>query len=102
MTTQIKHFCDNCKKEVPDENNRFKVQYLVTSEDTFNRTGYQVNAWLKDQLAYRQDWCRECVTKWNLFNHVMEPKPNQCIVEPSFEDKLREIIRAEIDDARTS
>src|ERR1035437_2060192 len=106
MTTKVTVFCDRCNKEIPEKDwpQIWVVQVLVTDRDTYNRQAqtHNLNKYLKDDRN-RQEWCRPCADELNLFNVAWKaPVAAPLDTPPTFEDKLRESVREEIEDLRTN
>lgn len=101
MSTTIIRHCDHCKRELNDKDvgQLWIVQILVTNKYSYLRRGHQINQYLKAHPSW-QEWCRPCIDKMNLMFFKWEPKTPNPPAEPTFEDKLREIIQDEIKASR--
>ncbi len=92
--------CDRCQKKQDTPEQMWKVGFKVASAD--NRHSAAVDA-MPDiySMANASLWCRDCIDSLEL---ISRPKPKERDVEPppeiTFEEKLREIIRSEIEASR--
>lgn len=95
MRTITRH-CDRCKKEIPpkDWGQIWRVSIHVVNEELASR--YNNNSGSDET----QEWCRDCVDAMRLIGRAWNPKKEgDTTPEPTFDDRLRELMREEIEAA---
>lgn len=86
MSTTTTHYCDRCKAVNPEQ----LWEIGISAQHT---------VWpSKASLWHKAEWCRDCCREGGLAFQFDKPEPARSAppTQPTLEDMLREIIRAEL------